>query len=76
MTDLQIRSTLSSAIGNIDYTQAALSRAEHGPDRAIVTRARETLKTTSAELLMLKARLGLDGDRPTPSQHELFNRPT
>jgi hypothetical protein len=57
MNELQIRTALSSAIGTIDYVHAALSRAEQGTDRATVERARGQLKTLSADLLMLRARL-------------------
>ena len=64
MNDQTIRSTLSSAVGTIDHVIAALSRAEHGDARDLVARARGELKTTSAELLVLRAKLC--GDRRQP----------
>jgi hypothetical protein len=74
MTDQSIRSTLTAAVGTLDYVHAALSRAEHGVDRDTVARAREHLKATSSDLLVLRARLF--GERPATSDpHELFNRP-
>jgi hypothetical protein len=74
MNDIAIRSTLTSAIGVLDYVHAALSRAEHGVDRETVARAREHLKATSSDLLLLRARLFSERP-PTNDPHELFNQP-
>ena len=73
MTDLQIRATLSSVIGSLDLANARLSRCEHGEQRDDVSCVRVDLKTASAELLVLRARLC--GDRSTTAPHELFRVP-
>ncbi len=58
-----IRQSLSSAVGTLDYVEALLSRAEHGPSRDTVASARSKLKAASADLLALRARLS-EGARP------------
>ena len=57
MNDLQIRSTLTSAVGTIDLVIAQLGRCEHGDSRDLIARTRVDLKSASAELLLLRARL-------------------
>jgi hypothetical protein len=73
MNDTTIRSTLSGAVGTIEHVIAVLSRAEHGDARDLVARARNDLKTTSSDLLLLRAKLC--GDRSTTGPHELFAVP-
>ena len=74
MSHVAIRLTLTAAIGELDYIATTLSGAEHGVDRAVVTKAREHIKATSNNLLLLNARLC--GDRPaTSGAHELFRTP-
>ncbi len=51
------RATLSQAVNRLDHLAATLATIEHGIFRDTIGRARETLKTTSAELLVLRARL-------------------
>lgn len=65
MNDQTIRSSLSSAVGTLDHIAAVLSRAEHGPERELIARVRTSLKLTSSDLAVLRARLC--GDRPRVS---------
>jgi hypothetical protein len=58
MNESELRSALGSAIGMIDYVVATLVRVEHGTARDIVLNAREKLKATSADLLVLRACVG------------------
>jgi hypothetical protein len=58
MNPTEIRKALGSVVGTIDYIVATLAKAEHGTARDTVVNARAKLRATSADLLMLRARVG------------------
>jgi hypothetical protein len=67
---MDVRRTIGNAAGTLDYCAAVLSRLQHGPQRADVENIRAKLTETSADLLLLRARLATsearEGSDSTP----------